>query len=236
VLRELVPSAEPSPADVLRQVLTDAIEELTRSVDSVKHQAKTVTVGTSRSGADLLDNPLAGAVLGLSVPPESLSHSALLALRGFAAVVSTVTGATRYAVQGERDTAHLQVLRKQGIAAGLASRADAGTGLSGTKKLVADTRSVRLVRGRADGRLVLMVPELSGRRVTGITLLHVELLPHAGARALSAALEPIGGRLAELRAAVTEQDHPFDLTALERLPTEAVLLAPVDDVVSQIAG
>ncbi|HZC51686.1 MAG TPA: SIS domain-containing protein [Mycobacterium sp.] len=43
--------------DVVRTALETAIVELTRSIDTVKHQAKTVTVGTSRSDADCCDNP-----------------------------------------------------------------------------------------------------------------------------------------------------------------------------------
>ena len=37
----------------LTQLLTKAIEELTRPIDAIKHQAKTITVGTSRSEEDL---------------------------------------------------------------------------------------------------------------------------------------------------------------------------------------
>lgn len=236
VVRGLVPTTDSVPVDSIRQVLTDAIEELTRPVDSVKHQAKTVTVGTSRSGADLLDNVLVEALLALSVRPEALSHSSLLALHGLAQTVCEVTGATRYSVHGEGDSSHLQVLDKQGVAARLPSRADAGAPLSGTKKLVVDTRAVRLVRGRVDGRLVLMVPELSGRRVSGLSLLHVRLSERPTVPQLVAALEATGNRLAELRAAVTEHDRPFVLERLTTLPTEVVLLAPLDEVATAIEG
>ena len=43
--------------------LTRAIEELTRPVDAIKHQAKTVTVGISRSDEGVLDRALVQAVL-----------------------------------------------------------------------------------------------------------------------------------------------------------------------------
>ena len=42
----------------LTAALTAAIEELTRPVDAIKHQAKTVTVGISRSDESLLRSPL----------------------------------------------------------------------------------------------------------------------------------------------------------------------------------
>ena len=48
----------------LTAALTTAIEELTRPVDAIKHQAKTVTVGISRSDETLLQVPLVQQVLG----------------------------------------------------------------------------------------------------------------------------------------------------------------------------
>jgi hypothetical protein len=49
--------------DDLSAGLTAAIEELTRPVDAIKHQAKTVTVGISRSDESLLEVPLVSATL-----------------------------------------------------------------------------------------------------------------------------------------------------------------------------
>ena len=40
--------------DDLTAALTQAINELTRTIDTIKHQAKTVTVGISRSDEELL--------------------------------------------------------------------------------------------------------------------------------------------------------------------------------------
>ena len=49
--------------DDLVSALTKAIEELTRPIDTIKHQAKTVTVGISRSDEGIIDRPLVQAVL-----------------------------------------------------------------------------------------------------------------------------------------------------------------------------
>ena len=49
--------------DELVVALTRAIEELTRPVDAIKHQAKTVTVGISRSDEGVVDRALVQAVL-----------------------------------------------------------------------------------------------------------------------------------------------------------------------------
>jgi glucosamine--fructose-6-phosphate aminotransferase (isomerizing) len=224
------------PVDYVRASITAAVDELTRSIDSVKHQAKTVTVGTSRSDADLYDNDLVQALSAVGGDMGSLSYSVLLALRGYAGVIDRVVGATRYRVAWNHDHGSIRVSTKTGLAADLPSRADTGAELSGSKKLVVQSRTARLVRGRRDQRLVLMVPEQSGSRVNALTLLHVCLRAHTPATQLVDLLELTGDRLAEIRAAVTEVDRPFDAADLARLPVEQVLLAPVEEVAEALAS
>ena len=63
--------------DDLTAALTRAIEELTRPVDAIKHQAKTVTVGISRNDEGVLDRPLVQELLACrrrARPPE-LPHA-----------------------------------------------------------------------------------------------------------------------------------------------------------------
>ncbi|MFN8073798.1 MAG: SIS domain-containing protein [Kineosporiaceae bacterium] len=229
-------SAAADPRDAVRQSLTDGVEELTRSIDSVKHQAKTVTVGTSRSGAELFDGVLARAVLEAGVRHDALSYATLLTLRAHGPVVAAVRGATRYAITPGVSGPQIRVIRKTGVAATLSSRVEGGGALSGSKMLAAQTRSVRLERGRSDGRIVLLVPEMSGQRVAGLTLVHVDLAPSATAEQLTASLTSAGNRLAELQAAVTEQDVTFDPSLLTRLPVADVLLAPVDEVAGALVS
>ena len=60
--------------DDLTAALTQGIEELTRPIGAIKHQAKTVTVGISRSDETLLEVPLVQAVLSAGVARDSLSY------------------------------------------------------------------------------------------------------------------------------------------------------------------
>ena len=66
--------------DDLTTSLSRAIEELTRPVDAIKHQAKTVTVGISRSDEALLDRELVQAVLAAGAPRERLGYTTLRSL------------------------------------------------------------------------------------------------------------------------------------------------------------
>ena len=54
--------------DDLAAALNVGIDELTRPIDAIRHQAKTVTVGISRSDQTLLEAPLIRAVLDAGSP------------------------------------------------------------------------------------------------------------------------------------------------------------------------
>ncbi|MEU4559563.1 SIS domain-containing protein [Actinoplanes sp. NPDC023936] len=233
VLPEL-PVAVGDAADFVRTQLTGAVDELTRSIDSVKHQAKTVTVGTSRGDSDLLDNTIAGAVTEAGGDPSLLSYPVLLAARAFSRVVERVDGTIRYQLSGPPSQATLRVTRKTGIVRDLTSRADGGAALSGSKQLAVASRMVRLVRGTRDGRLVLMIPEQTGGRVHALTLVHVTLAERAEPAHVAGVLELTGNRLAEIRAAVTETDTAFTVDDLARVPVETVLMGPIDEVVRHL--
>src|SRR3546814_2018130 len=66
--------------DDLTASLTQGIDELTRPVDAIKHQAKTVTVGISRSDETLLQPALVQAVLAAGTARDRLSYKTLRTL------------------------------------------------------------------------------------------------------------------------------------------------------------
>src|SRR5262249_27048632 len=149
--------------------LTKAIEELTRPIDAIKHQAKTVTVGISRSDETLLHVPLVKDVLAAGAPRDSLPYPALRTPVALDPPVATVAGWTRYNISGET----ISVVDRGGIARDIPSRTDTLPVLRGTKHRVATEREVTVVRGRVDGRTLILVPEVKSNQTTGLTLLHV---------------------------------------------------------------
>ena len=108
----------------LTAALTKAIEELTRPIDAIKHQAKTVTVGISRSDETLLEVDLVQELLATGVARDSLTYRALRTLVALDAAVddgrragrATASKATR------ADAAHDQVIDTGGIARDIPSR------------------------------------------------------------------------------------------------------------------
>jgi glucosamine--fructose-6-phosphate aminotransferase (isomerizing) len=228
------------PVDLARAVLAHAIDDLGRSIDTVKHQAKTVTVGTSRDDADVYDNGVVAAMQDAGVDIHRLTLPVLRVVRAQARVISRVTGVTCYRVDGAGDgveeAATIRVVRKTGSAAGLASRADHGSPLMGSKRRVAELRTARLLRGRSDGRVVLVVPEQDCNRLSHLCVVHVELREHCEPHDLVAAMDSVGDRMAEIIAAVTETVPSFEPARLREFPAEDVLLAPVELLAERLAA
>jgi glucosamine--fructose-6-phosphate aminotransferase (isomerizing) len=219
------------PVSTARIALTTALDEVTRSIDTIKHQAKTVTVGTSRGDADLLDNVLVAALRSAGTDITALGFLALDILRSFAGIVAA-TGVTHYAVDWDAPAERrLRVTTKHGCAATLSSRADAGGPLTGQKRLAVEQQLPVLTRGHADGRTVVIVPELVAGTPRGIGLVHVDLLAAAPPERVRRAVEAAGTRAAEIVAAVTELSPRFPLDEVWELPPEVAVLAPVENVV-----
>jgi glucosamine--fructose-6-phosphate aminotransferase (isomerizing) len=213
----------------LTDALTRAIEELTRPVDAIKHQAKTVTVGISRSEELLFRVPLVGQLLAAGAGRDRLGYKALRTLAALDGAVAEVTGFTRYRIEGSvaDGTATIGVVDRGGVAAGMASRVDGNPQLLGTKHRAASEREVTVARGRRDGRTFVLVPETKDTQVVGMTLLHARFhdrLPPEGAKAV------LGGyrdRYDALVDAVTETEPTFDEEVLGRVDLIDLLTEPV---------
>ena len=152
--------------------LTRAIDELTRPVDAIRHQAKTVTVGISRSEEELFRAPLVAAALIAGAPRDRLTYRVLRTLGALGPAVEEVTGFTRYRIDGpvghgrraragvgrggrpaadgdDAGVARISVVDKGGVAIGLRSRAEAEGGdvLRGTKHRAATLQEVTVAKG-----------------------------------------------------------------------------------------
>jgi len=230
------PEQAAEPVSLARALLTRAIDELGRPIDSVKHQAKTVTVGTSRDDVDLYENDIVDAMLAAGLDRNSLQLPVLRVIRAHSRLVEQVTGVTRYRVRGADAGPTIEVVQKTGVAAGLASRADQPTPLVGSKRRVADLRMPRLLRGRLDSRVVLVIPEQDAGEVSHLALVHVRLRDYCSADELVAAMNSVGDRMADIVAAVTETRPSFVADRLQAVPTEDVLLAPVEALAEQLAA
>ena len=227
-----------TPSVVVEDVtaaLTSAIEELTRPVDAIKHQAKTVTVGISRSDEGLLDVGLVKEALVAGAARDRLSYKALRTLAGLDGAVEEVVGYTRYRIDGDPDHADatITVVDRGGIARDLPLRTERNPLLRGTKHRVATEREVTVAVGRSDGRHLVLIPEAKGNQCTGITLLHVRFADHLPAARMRSVLESYRNRYAALKDAVTETEPTFRDDLLGELPVVDILTVPVNLLADQ---
>ena len=216
--------------DDLTAALTAGIDQLTRPVDAIKHQAKTVTVGISRLDEALLTVPLVRELLEAGAAREQLAYGSLRAVAELDPAVAAVTGYTRYRLSGDPqgEGAVIEVADRGGISLEIPSRADGDHRLRGTKQRVAAERQVLAARGRSDGRSFVLVPQVKGDHVTGLVLLHVQWRDRMPAARMRRVLEGYRGRLAELRSAVTETEPAFDEALLGELPVVRLLTEPIE--------
>jgi len=223
-----------TPGRVLEDLvaaLTLAIEELTRPIDAIKHQAKTVTVGISRADETLLEVPLARAVIEAGAARDRLSYRSLRTLADVDPAVEEVLGYTRYRIEGmegDPEQASLVIVDRGGIARHIPSRTDRDPGLRGTKRRVATEREVLIARGARDNRTIVLVPEVKDTVTTGLTLLHVRLADRLPVDAVRGVLQGYRNRLAALRDAVTETEPTFRDDLLADLPVVELLTEPVN--------
>jgi glutamine---fructose-6-phosphate transaminase (isomerizing) len=221
----------------LLSALNAGIDELTRPVDAIKHQAKTVTVGISRSEDELFGVPLVKATLDAGAAPDTLGYRALRTLGALNEAVAEVLGYTRYRIdmlsEGGPTAA---VVDQGGLARDIPSRTQRDPRLRGTKHRASEEREVTVARGASDGRTVVLVPEAKGHQVTGMTLLHVRFDDFLPADRAKAVLRGYRTRYSALADAVTETESVFDDARLGREPIVELLTEPVYELAKRWRG
>jgi glucosamine--fructose-6-phosphate aminotransferase (isomerizing) len=222
--------------DDLTAALTRAIAELTRPIDAIKHQAKTVTVGISRSDEALLTERLVQEVLAAGASRDRLGYADLRALAALGSAVEKVVGYSRYEIDGEEATATIRQVGSGGVASALGSRTRTNPALRGTKHQVARERQLLVALGRSDGRTVLIVPEVRDNRTTGITLLHLVLRERLAENEARTALSAYRNRFSRLRDAVTETEPELRTDLLTTIPVVRLLTAPVTELADAWRG
>lgn len=220
--------------DELTETLTSAIDELTRPVDAIKHQAKTVTVGISRSDEALLTEPIIQALLEAGAVRDCINTKDLRAMADLSPAVAEVLGATRYAIDGAGDDRVVRIVHRTGISKELASRTDRDPRLRGTKHQVAEEQQMMVAQGQADGRTVVLVPEVRGGDTHHLTLIHVRTVEHLAIDALRGVLGSYRNRWHKLKDAVLETESDFREEQLATLPVLELLTGPIHDLASRL--
>jgi len=243
-LRQFASEFQASPtaggvAEVLIHSLSQGIAELSRPIDAIKHQAKTVTVGISRI-EDAYEGPLFEALQQLSIEPDSVPYADLVTLRVVSQAVKEVTGVTCYQVDGlgtmgeVTPASTIKVVAKLGRAANMRSRADKGVALVGTKEWCVRRGSTYIGRGRKDKCPIMIVPSAPRGQVERLALLHLDFQAQLGLEQKVALLRDLGGRYEDIKSHVQETDSEWSDQVLENFSPADLILLPVEQLTERV--
>lgn len=228
-------------------ILNRAIEEMTRPIDSIRHQAKTVTVGISRP-QEVLPPLLLRALEELSVAPAQINELDRRLLRTVSPIISDVVGGLLYKVVEMRDGAPsgllgdipmIQVAARFGWSAGKASRYDDPRAAGGSKRTVLRLEKAIWSSGKGGEENLLLVPlfdEQEGN-CRGIVLFHLNFVPQASLQQKIGILRASGNRYHEVVERLEELSSPLGLEDfLDRVTPRDLMLAPLEAMILRGGG
>ncbi len=229
-----------SVADIhsaLLEHLVRAIDQTSRPIDAIKHQAKIVTVGTSRTEEEpegVIFAALAAA--GLSSKDIPLADRARLSEMQLA--VGEVTGLTRYALENLREDGspgpdtRIRAVARTGSAAAIVSRAEQWVPLKGTKRAVVKERRAYIGVGLKDGRRIAIVPLVDHRyKVNALALLHLAFREEM---TVGEKIRALGDRYEEIVNGVTEADVPWRDDLLAPISPDELFTSPPAALVQRL--
>ena len=226
-----------SPLDMLDVSLSRAIEELSRPVDAIRHQAKTVTVGTSRK-TEALGGLLFETLDALKFSVENIPARDGLRLKKLQDAVQSINGYTLYEVRGLDEDGRpvegstLKVIEKTGLSRAMVSRAETTGTLMGTKRTIVRTGKVYAGDGKADNASIVIIPLIgSGRIVENLLLMHVEFNEGLNAEQKK---DVLGVKFNDISNLINEYNIEWDDSFLEDLPVKFLLGEDVEVIAKQI--
>ncbi len=230
--------------DTFFATLGHAVNTMARPVDAIKHQAKTVTVGTSRI-QERFDGPVFNALFDHGVQISQLTHKNVLVIKNLQEILSEIRGALFYKISGlsllgeVTEQTRICVERKTGILEGESSRVESDPRLKGTKNIIVREGNVYIGKGRKDQRNILVIPILSASAETPniieyILSLNVAFKPSPEISLLKK-IKALGGKYPRLKDWILETKNiQWDDTFLNKVEVECLFGDTAETVVEKI--
>jgi glutamine---fructose-6-phosphate transaminase (isomerizing) len=209
------------------ELLDQSINSMSRPVDAIKHQAKTVTVGTSRI-SEKIEGLLFETIEAHDIGIDQLTNLNILVLKNLQEIVARINGSILYHIDqldvlGEpTEETTITILRKEGLLKGLPSRVEHDHRLQGTKRIIVRQGNVYIGKGRKDDRSILVIPAISTKpgasnRIEYLLLLNIEFVQHLS---LEIKIKALGGKFEHIKNIVQENSLAWQDQYLEEIPIE----------------
>jgi glucosamine--fructose-6-phosphate aminotransferase (isomerizing) len=216
-----------TPLNMLNRLfgrIGECINIMARPVDAIKHQAKTVTVGTSRI-SEQVEGILFDTLADYGFKVSQLTTSNIIVLKNLQKIVADIMGAIRYRIDnlnllGEPTMeTTIEVERKDGVLAPIPSRVETDTHLKGTKRIIVRQGNVYIGKGRKDDRSIIVIPTISTNPETP-NIIENLLLLNVGFRqsvSLATKIKALGGKYEHISSIVQENNVPWNDDYLEMI-------------------
>lgn len=206
------------------ECIAEAINAMARPIDAIKHQAKTVTVGTSRIREEV-EGILFEALAARNFNVSHLTNSNIIVLKNLQGIVSEIKGAILYRIDGLSllgeltDSTTITLEKKEGSLLPLTSRVEKDNTLKGTKRIIVRQGNVYMGKGRKDDRSIIIIPVISDspaapNQIEHLLLLHIDFKTDV---TLPVKIRALGGKYEHIKNIVQENSIAWEDPFLERV-------------------
>jgi len=208
--------------DTFFNCLSSGINTMARPVDAIKHQAKTVTVGTSRI-SERIEGILFDALSIENLAISQLTNMNIIVLKNLQGIIEQIEGSTLYRIDGLNvlgelsENTTIEVIKKRGDIADVPSRVETDNRLKGTKRIIVRQGNVYIGKGRKDERSIMIIPilttsETGPNRIEYLLLLHVSFRQDI---TLETRMKALGGKYEHIKNIVQENSVSWQDSLLD---------------------
>ena len=227
--------------DAFYTCIGNGINRMARPIDAIKHQAKTVTVGTSRI-RDKAEGLLFDTIESHGLQVAQIVPQNIVILRNLQAAVGEIKGSILYKIDGLNLLGELTehttigIIEKRGLLASVASRVESDTTLKGTKRIIVRQGNVYIGKGRKDDRSILIIPALSSEPENRAKISHLLLLNIGFAHQVTLAekVKALGGKGEHIKNILQENNVAWQERYLDLVPIEMLFGRSAEKISEEI--
>lgn len=209
--------------------LGESINCMSRPVDAIRHQAKTVTVGTSRI-SEKVEGILFDTLVEYNISIPQLINRNIIVLKNLQEIVADILGAILYRIDGlnvlgePTEETTIEIIRKDGVLKPIPSRVETDNLLKGTKRIIVREGNVYIGIGRKDDRSIIVIPIISTSPdmpniIENILLLNISFKEYVP---LAVKIKALGGKYERIKNIVQENSVKWDDEYLELVEMKAL--------------